>query len=137
MQPEHRLPTVIAGGVLLPVGLFVFGWTGENHSPILLPIFGTGIVFFSFILCSISTTGYLVDAFEDYSGSALAVMVVMRGLGATFLPMAGPALYNGLGLGWGNSLLAFVMIALLPIPLLVMKFGYRMRGITKLKEASI
>ncbi|KAI9685413.1 MAG: hypothetical protein M1822_004544 [Bathelium mastoideum] len=133
MQPEHRLPTVIVGGVLLPIGLFVFGWTGEKHSPILLPIFGTGIIFFSFILCSISTMGYLVDAFEDYSGSALAVMVVMRGLGATFLPMAGPALYGGLGLGWGNSLLAFVTIALLPIPVLIMNFGHRMKGMTKLE----
>ncbi|EME80075.1 uncharacterized protein MYCFIDRAFT_177058 [Pseudocercospora fijiensis CIRAD86] len=36
--------------------------------------------------------------------------------------------YDTLGLGWGNSLLAFIGIALLPIPWILYKFGGRMRA---------
>jgi hypothetical protein len=30
-QPEQRLPPVAFGGVIIPVGLFIYGWTTENH----------------------------------------------------------------------------------------------------------
>lgn len=36
-------------------------------------------------------------------------------------------MYTRLGLGWGNSLLAFIAIALLPIPFLFLRYGERIR----------
>lgn len=70
---------------------------------------------------------YLVEAFGIYAASALAANTVLRSLGGALLPLAGHKMYNTLGLGWGNSLLAFIALAMCPFPLLFYKFGERIR----------
>ncbi len=54
-------------------------------------------------------TTYLVDCYPDYAASAVAANTVFRNLLGAFLPLAGPRLYQTLGLGWGNSLLGFIL----------------------------
>ena len=70
---------------------------------------------------------YLVDAFTLHAASALAANTVLRSLVGALLPLAGPKMYDSLGLGWGNSLLAFIALALCPIPVLFYKYGERIR----------
>lgn len=43
------------------------------------------------------------------------------------VPLFGYKMYQSLGLGWGNSLLGFIAIAFLPLPLLFYKYGERIR----------
>lgn len=59
--------------------------------------------------------------------SAIAAVTVLRCLLGSVLPVIGELLYETLGLGWGNSLLAFVAIAAVPIPFIVMRYGEAMR----------
>ncbi|EFE33956.1 uncharacterized protein ARB_07420 [Trichophyton benhamiae CBS 112371] len=61
---------------------------------------------------------YLVDIFGDRSASAVAAVLPMRYLMGTFLPVAAPYMYKSLGYGWANSLLAFILLAIVPFPLL-------------------
>jgi hypothetical protein len=70
---------------------------------------------------------YLVDAFTIHAASAIAANTVLRSLVGAFLPLAGPAMYAKLGLGWGNSLLAFIALALAPISWIFFKYGERIR----------
>jgi uncharacterized membrane protein YbhN (UPF0104 family) len=42
-DPEFRLPPAILGGVLVPVGLFWFGWTTYASVHWVVPIVGSGI----------------------------------------------------------------------------------------------
>ena len=37
-------------------------------------------------------------------------------------------MFDALGLGWGNSLLAFLALACVPLPFLMLKYCERMRG---------
>ena len=46
-----------------------------------------------------------------------------RSILGTFLPLAGPPLYTSLGLGWGNSVLGFIAVALVPIPILLYRYN--------------
>ena len=57
----------------------------------------------------------------------MAANTVLRSVVAAVLPLAGPKMYAKLGYGWGNSLLGFVAVLLLPIPLVFKKYGKRMR----------
>ena len=50
---------------------------------------------------------------------------------AAVLPLAAPKMYQALGLGWGNSLLAFLALAMVPIPILLVKHGEMIRGWNK------
>ena len=70
---------------------------------------------------------YLVDAYTAYAASAMAANTVLRSLGGAFLPLAGRSMYNALGLGWGNSLLAFIALAMTPMIWFFLKYGERIR----------
>ena len=44
VKPEFRLPTMIFGALLVPIGLFLYGWTAEEKLHWILPIIGTGFL---------------------------------------------------------------------------------------------
>lgn len=70
---------------------------------------------------------YLVDAYTQYAASAMAANAVLRSVFGAVLPLAGLDMYNALGLGWGNTLLAFLALALLPVPIVFSRYGERIR----------
>jgi hypothetical protein len=70
---------------------------------------------------------YLIDAFTIFAASALGATTVARSIMAAVLPLAAPKMYAALGLGWGNSLLAFLALACIPVPWALMKYGETMR----------
>lgn len=70
---------------------------------------------------------YLVDTFTIYAASALAANAVIRSIAGSVLPLAGLPMYNRLGMGWGNSILGFIGLALSPIAWLFVKHGEKLR----------
>lgn len=70
---------------------------------------------------------YLIDAYTTYAASAVAANTVLRSLVGGLLPLAGLSMYDALGLGWGNSLIAFIALGLTPIPFVFYIWGERLR----------
>lgn len=131
MKPEHRLPPMIVGSIAMPAGLFIYGWGVQNSVPWIVPVFGTGLIGIALSVTTISVNSYLVDAFSIYAASAVTASVVSSCVAGALLPIAGPSLYAHVGLGWGNSILAFIAMAFIPVPILLMKFGERARNNSK------
>ncbi|KAI0188125.1 bicyclomycin resistance protein [Xylaria flabelliformis] len=127
MKPEYRLPLLPLGGICVPIGLFIYGWTAEKKVHWIVPIIGTafGGVGNIFVFFSIQT--YLVDAFTIYAASALASNTIIRSVAGAVLPLAGLRLYDRLGYGWGNSLLGFIAIILIPVSFGILKYGEHLR----------
>jgi hypothetical protein len=71
---------------------------------------------------------YLIDAFVKYAASAVAANTVLRSLFGGLLPLSGLRMYTALGFGWGNSLMGFIALALVPIPALFSIYGERIRS---------
>ena len=136
MKPEHRLPPMVVGGVLVPITLFWYGWTIEKHVHWIVPILATAVLGIAVISTKIPAFSYLVDAFGIHAASALASNITLRSLTGAFLPLVAPPLYNRLGLGWGNSLLGFIAIAFMPVPFILMKYGASIRSRSKLMVTS-
>ena len=44
MKPEHRLPPLRIGAILLPIGFFIYGWTAEYKTHWIAPILGTMVI---------------------------------------------------------------------------------------------
>ncbi|OBT73613.1 hypothetical protein VF21_07311 [Pseudogymnoascus sp. 05NY08] len=132
-QPEHRAPLMCYGAILMPIGLFMYGWAAEKQVHWIVPIIGTGIFGHALVMVFQSILNYIVDTFDIYSASALAANMVLRSLGGAFLPLAGEDMYATLGLGWGNSLLAFIAVALVPVPFAIFKYGHRIRAMATVK----
>jgi len=127
MKPEYRLPPMVLGGVLIPIGLFVYGWTAQYRVFFIVPMIGTATLGFGFFVTTIPLSAYLVDAYKADAASAIAGTIVMRCIVGAVLPLAGPRLYSDLGYGWGNSLLGFVALLFVPVPMLFMRYGERIR----------
>lgn len=72
---------------------------------------------------------YFIDVYGPLNGaSAMAANGVARyGMGAAF-PLFTFQMYQRLGVAWATSLLAFISVAMLPIPWLFFKFGERIRA---------
>ncbi|KAL8768282.1 MAG: hypothetical protein Q9209_005421 [Squamulea sp. 1 TL-2023] len=127
MKPEYRLPPMIPGAFIIPIGLFLYGWTAHYHVHWIVPIIGTGCVGLGLLATFMPVSTYLVDAFALHAASALAANTILRSLLGALLPLAGRSMYQTLGLGWGNSLLAFIAVALCPIPIVFYRYGERIR----------
>ncbi|PLB48473.1 MFS general substrate transporter [Aspergillus steynii IBT 23096] len=126
-KPEFRLPPLIPSAVSMPVGLIIYGWTAQYKLHWILPIIGTGFSGLSVMGCLASIQAYLVDEFTVFAASALAANGLIRSIAGGLVPLGGLGLYERIGLGWGNTLLAFLSI-LFSLPAVAFyKYGERMR----------
>ncbi len=80
-----------------------------------------------------SVNMYLVHTYGRYSASAIAASKVLQSIGGAVLPLAGEPLYNRLGLGWGNSVVAFIALAFVPVPWLFFRYGPALRKMGTVK----
>ncbi|CAG7563521.1 unnamed protein product [Fusarium equiseti] len=127
-KPEYRLPLMAAACLIIPAGLFLFGWTAENKNHWILPIIGTSFLGVGMIIVFMCISVYLVDAYLEYAASAIAASTVLRSLVGALLPLAGGSMYKSLGYGWGTSVLGFVAAAAIPLPVIFFKYGERIRS---------
>ncbi|RMD39803.1 hypothetical protein DV735_g5322, partial [Chaetothyriales sp. CBS 134920] len=127
MKPEHRLGPLILGGIAMPAGLLIYGWSAQYQTQWIVPIIGTALCGLSATLTFMPIGTYLVDAYTRYAASAIAANTVLRSLGGALLPIFGRPMYEKLGYGWGNSLLAFIAIAMIPMIWVFIKYGERIR----------
>ena len=132
-KPEQRLQIMCIGGFFLPVGLFIYGWSAYYQTHYMVPLLGTGLVGFGLLMTFMPANTYLIDVFTTHAASAMAANTVLRSLMAALVPLSSQKMYAALGLGWGNSLLAFVSLALVPIPFLFIKYGERIRSRSTVK----
>jgi len=125
--PEDRLPPIMLGSVVLPVGLFWFGWT-SSPSISWVPQIISGFFIGSGVML-IFTNGitYLVDIYLQSAASAMAANTFVRSAAAAGLPLAAPTMYRRLGTAWATSLLGFLCVALIPAPFLFYKYGESLR----------
>lgn len=126
-EPEMRLTISIWFGLFLPITLFWYGWCAYYKVQYMATILALIPYGFGAMGIFLPLTTYIVDSYPMYAASALAANTVLRSLVGAFLPLAGPPMYNSLGLGWGNTLLGFLCIIMIPLPLIFYKFGAQLR----------
>ncbi|KAI0172196.1 MFS general substrate transporter [Hypoxylon sp. FL1284] len=129
-RPEVRImPSfTIPCGIALPIGLFIYGWTTYYGVHWIVPMLGVLIFSAGLMGVMFCVQNYLLDTYPRYAASVTAAMAVLRSLLGALLPLGGLQMYRALGLGWGNSLLGFISLALIPIPLVFFTFGERIRS---------
>jgi len=127
-EPEYRLPPAILGAVLVPIGLFWFGWSTYSYVHWIVPIIGSAIFGMGTLLVFSGIFTFLVDAYPLYAASALAANSFARSSFAAAFPLFGIQMYNKLGYQWATSLLAFLTVAMMPFPYIFFRWGKQIRG---------
>ncbi|KAF2745220.1 MFS general substrate transporter [Sporormia fimetaria CBS 119925] len=126
-QPEMRLPLCLLFGIMVPSGIFLYTWSIHYHSHWFVPILGLALVGLGITGLYIPFQVYLVESFPFNPAAAMGVVTALRWIAAASLSYAGPALYGTLGNNWGNTLLGFIALALVPFPSLIHRHGVRIR----------
>lgn len=128
VPPEAMVSIVCIAAVLIPSGELWFAWTCAPASiPWIVPILA-GVLFGCgnagvFIYAS----NYLTDSYGVYAASALAGNSVMRSILGGVMPLVGTYLDDGLGPNWAGTLLGLLEVAIIPIPFVFYKYGYKIR----------
>ncbi|KAL4895338.1 major facilitator superfamily domain-containing protein [Aspergillus ambiguus] len=126
-EPEMRLPLMIFFSCILPISFFWYGWTADKHVHWIAPIIGMIPFGVGMMGVYLPIQAYVIDCYSAYAASANATLTATRSLVGALLPLAGPAMFEALGLGWGNSLLGFLALAFVPIPLFFTRYGKAIR----------
>ncbi|KAL8899770.1 MAG: hypothetical protein Q9192_001405 [Flavoplaca navasiana] len=127
--PEWRLFPVILGGISFTAGLFWFGWSGYQASTHwIAPTLSGLLTGFGLLAIFLQSLNYLVDAYLMFAASAIAANTFLRSLCGAGFPLFATYMFNGLGVQWAGSLLGFVALALVPIPVIFWKYGARIRA---------
>jgi MFS family permease len=132
-EPEHRLYIMSIGGFLIPIGLFVYGWSVQAQTHYMAPLVATSLIGLGLLMTFMPASTYLVDVFTVHAASAMAASTVSRSLAAALIPLSSQQMYAKLDYGWGNSLLGFIACLLIPIPFLFIKYGKRIRTSSTVK----
>ncbi|KAM3451838.1 hypothetical protein MY3296_004985 [Beauveria thailandica] len=126
-EPEFRLPPAVLGAVVAPVGVFIFAWTSYPHVHWIAPMIGEAIFGAGIVLVYTGIFTFLVDAYPTYAASALAANAFVRCLFATAFPLFGNQMYHKLGFQWASTLLAFLLLAMMPFPYVFFRYGKQIR----------
>lgn len=130
-HPETRLPHLVVISWLIPISLFWFAWTATPPTHWISGIIA-GVPFgFSLILLFLGITSYLTDCYGPFGANALAANAVLRSLFGAVFPLFATNMYQTLGVSWATSLLAFVAVAMAPLPWVFYRFGPRIRARSK------
>ncbi|KAK2728273.1 MFS multidrug transporter [Colletotrichum kahawae] len=127
-KPEFRVPMMVPGAVLVPVGLLIYGWSAQYNAHWVLPNLGAVLFSAGVIVGFQGIQAFLVDTYTRYAASAIGSVMVLRSVAGFGFPLFAPALYHRLDYGWGNTLLALIAVGIgLPGPILLWVFGERLR----------
>lgn len=129
--PEARLPPMLIGGLLFAIGLFWFGWTAAPHFSWVLPTVAAGFIGAGFNVIFQQCINFLVDTYSLYAASAVSANTLLRSLLASAFPLVAKPMFNNLGVGPAMSILGGIACLALPVPLLFMRYGRRLRSMSK------
>ncbi|KAK1511439.1 major facilitator superfamily transporter [Colletotrichum abscissum] len=130
--PEFRIPLMVPASLLTPCGIMLFAWTAQNKMHFMLPNVGIAITIGSSMVSYQCISAYIADCYALHTASASAACCFMRSMFAFAFPLFVPALFRNLGYGLGGSLLAIIAVVIgVPAPLLLWRYGAKLRTLSK------
>ncbi|KAL4813787.1 major facilitator superfamily domain-containing protein [Aspergillus spinulosporus] len=126
-EPEMRLPAMVFWSCWIPISFFWYGWAAEKKAHWIVPILGMAPFGLGLMGAWMPIQIYIIDCYPIYAASGNAALTAARSLIGALLPLAGPKMFETMGLGWGNSLLGFIALGFVPLTMLLTKYGKMIR----------
>lgn len=136
-QPEFRVPYLIPGILLMPAGLLWYGWSAERNLSWVMVDVGVAVFTLGSFTTAQAVNSYQLEEFKEFSASALAATFLLQNVLGFLMPIWAPKMYEALGYGWGNSLVALVVVVLgLPMAAVMWFWGAKIRAIGRKEDES-
>lgn len=127
-SPEARLYFPCITAILLPAGLFVFGFTAQPRYHWIWPAIGICLATWGIYAVYLATFNYLADCYHKYASSALAAQSCCRNILGGLFPLATSIMYADLGTARAGGMLGGIAMGLTVIPWVLVFFGECIRG---------
>lgn len=128
LLPEHRIPLSFPGTLVAGMGFIVYAWTAQFKVHWIAVDIGIFVALFGMQLSGTPIQAYMIDAYPDHTSSALAATQFLRSLTAFLFPLFAPSMYEALGYGWGNTMLALLTLLVGVTPLALWFWGAKLRS---------
>ncbi|KAJ5905700.1 uncharacterized protein N7473_002616 [Penicillium subrubescens] len=129
---EGRLYFVCVESILLPIGLFWFGWTSFPSVPWIVPAMAVGCATMGIFSIYLATFNYLADTYHRYASSAIAAQSCCRNLLGGVFPLVTTAMFTNLGYPGASSLLGGLGTLLTLVPWVLAFYGPKIRARSKM-----
>ncbi|PWY98907.1 putative FLR1-putative H+ antiporter [Testicularia cyperi] len=143
VAPEKWLEPAILGAWAIPICMFGFGWTATASIHWIVPIILSSFFSIGTFLLFQSGLAYLGDTYPEYIASVYAGNDFFRATIGAALPLVARAMFNNLQangpaafpVAWGSTLIGCISIVMGPIPLILYKYGPKLRELSKYAAA--
>jgi hypothetical protein len=131
LLPEFRLWYGILGAPAIPISLYWMGWTAYPSITIWSPILASVLFGYGVLSVFLSTYQYLIESYEIYAASALAMISLVRYAASGGMNVAMIPIYESIGAHWTLTWLALVGVVFTPAPYLFYHYGPWIRSKSK------
>jgi MFS family permease len=111
-RPEFRVPLLFLAIFLLASGLLIYGWGAQYRVHWIVPNIGAVIFGIGTTMVMTCLQTYTLDCYQLYAASAVGAAAVARSLTGFAFPLFADYMFEALGEGWGNSVLALSMLVI-------------------------
>lgn len=132
--PEIRLCMAMFGAPLLVISLFWFAWTSYPSISFWSPLVAGGMFGCAMYTIFLGLMVYMTEVYLFSAASAIAANTVVRSAFGVGFPMFGTGMYHNLGPQWATTILAFIALAMFPMPFILVKYGKKLRGMSKFAQ---
>ncbi|CAK7206165.1 hypothetical protein SEUCBS139899_008950 [Sporothrix eucalyptigena] len=133
--PENRLCGACVTSILLPIGLFIFGFTARPDYHWIAPMIGIGISTVGIFAVYLSTFNYLADVYHRFASSALAAQSCCRNVLGGIFPLVMRPLFTNVGISRAGALLGGIAMGLTLVPWVLLYFGETIRKRSKFAQS--
>ena len=126
--PEDRLYFTCIQSTLMPIGLFMFGWTCFPSIHWIVPTIALGFATMGIFSIYLAVFNYLADTYHRYASSALAAQSFCRNMLGGAFPLITTQMYRKLTFGGASSLLGGLGALLTIVPFVLIFYGPRIRA---------
>ncbi|KAI5122575.1 hypothetical protein M0805_004792 [Coniferiporia weirii] len=131
VPPENRLDIAIIAAPVFAIAFFWFGWTSYPSISYWAPMLSGLAMGLSVVFIFLALFNYMIDAYLFVAASALASNTVARSSAGAAFPLFATQMYDALNPRWASTLIGCVAVVLIPIPLVLKRYGAKLRENSK------
>lgn len=131
VPPEARMEICVWAAPIFGLAFFWFGWTSYPSISFWAPMMAGYPMGLSTIFIFLGIFNYTIDAYLAVAASALSAITVVRSLFGAAFPLFATQMFEALNPRWASTLLGCLAILLVPIPVVLQRYGHIIRARSK------
>ncbi|EJF55857.1 MFS general substrate transporter [Dichomitus squalens LYAD-421 SS1] len=131
VPPEYRMEPAIYAAPIYALSFFWFGWTSYPHISYWAPLAAGIPMSIGIVWIFLGLLNYTIDAYLFVAASALSAATVVRSIFGAVFPLFATQMYDAMNPRWASTLLGCVALLLMPIPLVLRRYGPHLRRKSK------